>query len=114
MSKCVYTLSENKAPFPRVAYNCECGFESVEMNGYIEDKHGNPSDIKRWPSGKCMKCQREIQFNPPSEEKKESPKTIDNKSSPKCPFCNSDNIEIFQYSCKECGCDFCCPVTSGD
>ncbi len=24
-----------------------------------------------------------------------------------CPFCDSPKIEIFQYSCTDCGCDFC-------
>ena len=59
---CKYTLNEkNKAPFPRVRYLSECGFDLVLMEGYKHDIDGGRTSDLISPSGSCMKCKGEIE-----------------------------------------------------
>ena len=69
MSKCEYVIEEDGAPYPRVKYNSECGFQLVVLEGYEFDSSktssGNESFSYRtkrvnFPSGNCGKCKNEI------------------------------------------------------
>lgn len=66
---CRYTLSANKAPYPRVVWDCECGLQYAKMDGYETDEFGNPGEKISIPSGHCMKCHREIVATEPNPSK---------------------------------------------
>ena len=70
--RCEYNLSSKEDHYPRVTYDCECGFEYVKMEGYQFDIDGGRTNNLCPPTGKCMKCNGDIVFNPPSEEKEGS------------------------------------------
>jgi hypothetical protein len=61
---CEYKLSEKEAPYPRVAWVCLCGFYLVLMEGYKFDVDGGRTDVFIDPSGKCMKCGKELERKP--------------------------------------------------
>ena len=63
---CNYKLSDKKAPYPRVAYDCSCGFYYVQMEGYKFGLDNERTSDLISPNGKCMKCKKEITVNNPS------------------------------------------------
>lgn len=69
--KCLYTISKKKAPYPRVSYDCECGFFYVQCEGYLYDVDGGRTNRLNLPSGNCMCCKKEIDTK--NEQKIELP-----------------------------------------
>jgi len=59
-NKVTYKQTENKLPYPRVEWKCECGFRLALMQGYNPDWNSDDYGKLVHPSGKCMKCNGEI------------------------------------------------------
>lgn len=66
---CKYTIEKDAAPYPRVKYNAECGYQLAIMEGYEFDSTkscgGTPfstrSERLNLPTGNCRKCATEIE-----------------------------------------------------
>jgi len=66
---CIYTASKKELPYPRLAYESNCGFQLAIVEGYEFDNHKNSNDTQTFstrtkriakPKGKCMKCGESI------------------------------------------------------
>lgn len=57
--KCHYKRIESNCPYPRVEWESECNFRLCIVQGFIVDGY-NPTNILSLPTGKCMKCHKEI------------------------------------------------------
>ena len=58
--KVKYTQTNDEIPYPRVKWECECGFILALMQGYNPDYKSDDYGKLVHPSGKCMKCKGEI------------------------------------------------------
>jgi len=61
---CTYTRND-KAPYPRVAYDAECGYQFMLTEGYKFDEFNQRTNelVPPWgmgSTGKCSKCKRVI------------------------------------------------------
>ena len=57
---CKYKEDKDGAPYPRVRYKTECGFDVVILAGYKSNEFGRRTDSLSLPTGSCMKCGDEI------------------------------------------------------
>lgn len=83
--ECKYVLDEIEAPYPRVSYISECGFQLVMMEGYEYNEFSGRTSKFKIPSGKCLKCKKEIVVELPTEEQLEVQKPSHNTGSLKLP-----------------------------
>lgn len=58
-NNCVYTRND-KAAYPRVAYDAECGYQFCIMEGYQIGSSGERLSELNLPTGDCRKCKRPI------------------------------------------------------
>jgi len=68
MRECKYKISKEKLPYPRVMYDCECGFKYVMLEGYEQKNYsdsgggkfaGRTKNLLK-PQGICSKCKKKI------------------------------------------------------
>lgn len=57
---CTYTLAEKQPPYPKTSWVCDCGFQFALVQGYDPDWKSSNYGKLILPTGKCMKCKREI------------------------------------------------------
>ena len=58
--KTEYKETNKEIPYPRNEWICDCGFKYVLMVGFNPDWKSNDYGKTIIPSGKCMKCKKEI------------------------------------------------------
>ena len=56
----IYKRTFNKIPYPRVEWECNCGFKHCINEGFEQDYRKDNFKEIRFPTGKCLKCKKEI------------------------------------------------------
>ena len=56
----IYKRTFNKIPYPRVEWECNCGFKHCLNEGFEQDYRKDNFKEIRLPTGKCLKCKKEI------------------------------------------------------
>ena len=56
----IYKRTFNKIPYPRVEWECNCGFKYCLNEGFEQDYRKDNFKEIRFPTGKCLKCKKEI------------------------------------------------------
>ena len=58
----IYKRTFNKIPYPRVEWECNCGFKHCINEGFEQDYRKDNFKEIRLPTGKCLKCKKEIRI----------------------------------------------------
>lgn len=56
----IYKRTFNKIPYPRVEWECNCGFKHCLNEGFERDYRKDNFKEIRLPTGRCLKCKKEI------------------------------------------------------
>ena len=56
----IYKRTFNKIPYPRVEWECNCGFKHCLNEGFEQDYRKDNFKEIRLPTGNCLKCKKEI------------------------------------------------------
>ena len=92
----IYKRTFNEIPYPRVEWECNCGFKHCLNEGFERDYRKDNFKEIRLPTGRCLKCKKEIKTH--SLESKEVLQ-VENKISIKeitelCNEYNRSNLKI--------------------
>ena len=56
----IYKRTFNNIPYPRVEWECNCGFKHCLNEGFEQDYRKDNFKEIRLPTGNCLKCKKEI------------------------------------------------------
>ena len=60
----IYKRTFNNIPYPRVEWECNCGFKHCINEGFEQDYRKDNFKEIRLPTGRCLKCKKEIKTHP--------------------------------------------------